>query len=90
MGTALQAITCKSCKGDYLVGINRADIRRVKPTSGDLDGDPWIGIGHEQTEQCPRINPGDKIPCPNCGTECIVEDLSSSKGDSDGTMSVDE
>jgi hypothetical protein len=71
----LQAITCKACKGSYLVGINHKDIRKVEKSSGQLGNDPWIGIGHEQIEHAPEINEGDKIPCPHCSDECTVRDM---------------
>lgn len=74
MGASLQLIHCKKCNESYLVGINRADVRKIKPESGMLGDDPWIAIGQEQIENGPRIDPGDRVPCPKCKTECIVEE----------------
>jgi len=65
----LNCITCKDCMHSYLVGINDKDIRK---SSGSDEG--FFAIGHDELDIIEKqITKGDKIPCPNCGKECIVD-----------------
>lgn len=86
----LQAIRCEKCDKSYLVGINGKDIRKAPVTNGKLGNDSWIGIDHKDTKDVPWIKEGDKIPCPTCGVECIVEELKPIKRDIDDPVSVNE
>lgn len=64
----LNCITCKGCKKSYHVGINDKDIRK-RPGSNE----GFFAIGHDELDKIKKsIMKGDKIPCPNCGKECTV------------------
>lgn len=71
---SLQCVSCKSCKNSYMVGFCGKDVRTKKLDGGNFDGVPYVAIGCGELKGALEIKAGDKIPCPNCGEKCIVED----------------
>jgi hypothetical protein len=70
----IQATHCEKCGGDYMVGFLGKDVRKRELSGGHFGDTPYVEIGHGEIDDCPAIKKGDKIPCPGCGAEVIVED----------------
>ncbi len=80
----LQFTHCKKCGKDYLVGMDKKDIRNSK-TSGGVN---HLAIGNDEIEKAPYVPM--KVPCKNCGELCDVDTAKSEEGSqtSDKTSGV--
>lgn len=69
----LQFTHCTKCHNDYMVGFMGRDVRKTKLSGGKFEGVPYVAIGSGELDSNPRIEEGDRIPCPGCGEMCTVE-----------------
>lgn len=75
----LQIIHCKKCNADYLVGIDRKDIRKSKTSGGDFEGTPFMAIGKGEIDKAPeiKVSLNKEIACQKCGELCEIEEVKS-------------